>query len=340
MKEFFLKIAFSTMCLWGISHSAFAGQTICVFDVQGRSGDIFKSVEEWALEVKKWQANIKLIPYPKEEADADFRSGKCDGVFLTSLRARYYNKFAGSIDALGAVPNNVIAEKAIKYALDQRNAKRMVSKIGNDKFEIVGIHQIGAAYLFVKYNVIKNPDDPIKDLAGQRFSFLGFDIAQSYMLKKMNAVPVPSKISNLAKKFNMGQVDMTAAPAYLYKPFEMYKGLGTKGAVVTFPVVNITMLMVIRPEKFSDDFGYKSREFFVKNLPRTLQVVQRTELNIPVKYKLALTKEQSTKYQMVIREARIELTKQGIYDAGMMSVLKRARCTIDRTNFECSLAGE
>nr|WP_228256377.1 putative solute-binding protein [Acinetobacter wuhouensis] len=337
----FLKIALSLLFFGMVSNSAIAGQTICVFDVQGRSGDIFKTIEEWALEAKKSQADIKLIAYQKEEeADADFKAGKCDGAFLTSLRARYYNKFGGSIDALGAVPNNVIAEKAIKYALDQRNAKRMISRISNEKFEVAGITQIGTAYLFVKYNVLKNPENPIKDLVGQKFSFLGYDFAQSYMLKKVDAIPVPSEISNLVKKFNSGQVDMTAAPAYLYKPFEMHKGLGANGAVVTFPVMNITMLMVVRPDKFPENFGYKSREIFVKNLPRTFYVVKRTELNIPAKYKLALTKEQSVKYQMVIRDTRIELTKQGVYDSTMMSMLKKARCTIDRTNFECSLAGE
>lgn len=334
-------IALSAIFLGIMSNSVFAEQTICVFDVQGRSGSIFKNIEEWSLEAKKWQADIKLIPYQKEEdADAEFRAGKCDGVFLTSLRARYYNKFAGSIDALGAVPNNVIAEKAIKYTLDQRNARRMLSKINNEKYEIAGVNQIGTAYLFVKYNKIKNPENPIKDLAGQKFSFLGYDFAQSYMLKKVDAVPVPSEISNFVKKFNNGQVDMTAAPAYLYKPFEMYKGLGANGAVVTFPVVNITMLMVIRPEKFPENFGYKSREIFVKNLPLAFQAVKKAELDIPAKYKLALTKEQNTKYQMVIRDARIELTKQGVYDSTMMSVLKKSRCTIDRTNFECSLSGE
>jgi len=30
----------------------------------------------------------------------------------------------------------------------------------------------------------------------------------------------------------------------------------------------------------------------------------------------------------------------GIYDASMMTVLKKARCTVERTNFECSLGGE
>lgn len=56
----FLKIALSLLFLGMVSNSAIAGQTICVFDVQGRSGDIFKTIEEWALEAKKSQADIKL----------------------------------------------------------------------------------------------------------------------------------------------------------------------------------------------------------------------------------------------------------------------------------------
>lgn len=339
-----IKILSASALLSGVLMSstfAQAKQTVCVFDVQGRSGDIFKGMEEWALASQKVNADIKLIPYPKEEdADAAFKAGKCDGVYLTSLRARYYNKFAGSIDALGAVPNISIAEKAIRYALDKRNARRMLSKVNGESFEVAGIDQIGTAYLFVKYNQIKNPQDPIKDLEGQKFSFLGYDVAQRYMLRKIKAIPVSSEISNLVSKFNNNQVDMTAAPAYLYKPFEMHKGLGAKGAVVVFPVVNVTMLMVVRPDKFPQNFGVNSREIFIKNLPRTLQYVNRTERDIPAKYKLNLTKEQTIKYQMVIREARIELTKQGVYDQQMMSVLKRARCTIDRTNFECSLMDE
>lgn len=130
-------------CILFTSTLVQAKQTVCVFDVQGRSGDIFKGMEEWALASQSARADIKLIPYPKEEeADAAFKAGKCDGVYLTSLRARYYNKFAGSIDALGAVPNITIAEKAIKYALDKRNAKRMISKVNGNTFEVAGIEVV------------------------------------------------------------------------------------------------------------------------------------------------------------------------------------------------------
>ena len=50
------------------------------------------------------------------------------------------------------------------------------------------------------------------------------------------------------KKFNSGQVDVIAAPAYAYKPLEISKGLAN-GALFNFPVVNIT------------GFNYSSKNF-------------------------------------------------------------------------------
>ena len=69
-------------------------------------------------------------------------------------------------------------------------------------------------------------------------------------------------------------------------------------------------------------------------------MINRLEATIPAKYKMNLTAEDKLKYQKLMRDGRLELTKQGIYDAGMMSVLKKARCSVDKANFECTLGGE
>ena len=55
---------------------------------------------------------------------------------------------------------------------------------------------------------------------------------------------------------------------------------------------------------------------------------------------IILSNEDKIRYQKLLRDGRMNLTRQGVYDASMMSVLKRARCTVERTNFECSLSGE
>ena len=79
---------------------------------------------------------------------------------------------------------------------------------------------------------------------------------------------------------------------------------------------------------------------FLPQIAQAKQSVCVMEAEIPAKYKLDISAEDKMRYQKLLRDGRIELTKNGVYDATMMSVLKRARCTIEQTNFECSLSGE
>lgn len=330
-------LAVGAMLMLGGSMQVNADTKICVFDLLGKSGEAYKAMEEWALAAKTWRSDITLLGYQNEaQAQNDFEHGKCDGVYMTSMRARSYNKFAGSVDAIGAVPSYAIAQKAISFALDKRNQRRLTSSIGNQVYEVVGISQIGLAYIFVKDKKM----DTIEHIKGKKFAVLGYDEAQKIVVKSLGGQAVLSDISDIAKKFNNGQADIMAAPAYAYKPLELFKGLGHEGAIITFPAVNMTMDLIIRPEKFSSGFGQHSRAWFINRLNTNFALIQRIEAELPAKYKMNLSNEDRTRYQQILREARIGLTSRGIYDATMMNVLKRARCTVDRTSFECSLGGE
>ena len=314
-----------------------AKQQVCVFDLLGKAGESYKFLEEWALVSKKWGAQVQLISFQDEDlADKAFQNDKCDAVYMTSMRARTYNKFAGSIDALGGVPSNKIAQKAVEYVLDPRNTKRMITTLQGENYEVAGIGLIGSAYIFVKDRSLNT----IEKAQGKKFAILHYDRAQRVMVERVGAVPVMSDISNFIKKFNTGEVDVVAAPAYAYKPLEIEKGLGSKGAMLNFPVVNVTADLIVRPERFPAQFGAQSRQWFLQKIPQSFAMVQRLEAAIPSKIKMQLSKEDKEKYQRLLREGRIDLTKQGIYDPGMMRVLKKARCTVERTNFECSLGGE
>ncbi len=321
-------------CAMGTAH---AGQNVCVFDLLGKSGESYKLMEEWALAAKEWQADITLIPFQDEAlVDRRLREGKCDAAYMTSMRARNYNKFAGSIDAIGGVTSNAIAQKAISYVLDKRNKHRMVTAQNGANYEVVGIVQIGLAYLFVRDKNLNS----IEKVRGTKFAILQYDAAQKIMVESVGAQPIPSEITDFVKKFNSGQVDAIAAPAYAYKPLEIGKGVGVKGAMFTFPVVNVTGDLVARSDKFSTDFGIKSRAWFLQQLPQNFAMIKRLEMGVPSKIKMNFSVEDKIKYQKILREGRLSLTKQGVYDATMMSVLKRARCTVERTNFECTLNGE
>lgn len=336
MKKTFLSLA--ALSAIGFAGAAQAAKVdICVFDLLGKSGESFQMAQEWALAAKSWGAEVNLIPRQDEAvADNDFKAGKCDGVFMTAMRARQYNKFAGSIDALGGAPSNEIAKRAIAFALDKRNESKMTSSLSGKKYEVAGIAPLGSAFIFVRDKGINS----IEKAAGKKFAVLGYDDAQKIMVQRVGAQAVISDVSNFVAKFNNGQVDMVGAPAYAYKPLEIYKGLGSNGAMFNFPVLQVTADFIIRPDQFPAGFGQKSRDWFVKNLPKSFAMIGRSEAGIPAKYKMNLSADDKTKYQKLLREGRMDMTKRGIYDASMMSVLKKARCSVDKTNFECSLGGE
>ena len=221
-KGFFI---ISTLVLCAFSNMVQAKQQVCVFDLLGKAGESYKFLEEWALVSKKWGAQVQLISFQDEDlADKAFQNDKCDAVYMTSMRARTYNKFAGSIDALGGVPSNKIAQKAVEYVLDPRNTKRMTTTLQGENYEVAGIGLIGSAYIFVKDRSLNS----IEKAQGKKFAILHYDRAQRVMVERVGAVPVMSDISNFIKKFNTGEVDVVAAPAYAYKPlFKTYLNLLT-----------------------------------------------------------------------------------------------------------------
>ena len=301
-KGFFI---ISTLALCAFSSIVQAKQQVCVFDLLGNAGESYKFLEEWALVSKKWGAQVQLISFQDEDlADKAFQNDKCDAVYMTSMRARTYNKFAGSIDALGGVPSNKIAQKAVEYVLDPRNTKRMTTTLQGESYEVAGIGLIGSAYIFVKDRSLNT----IEKAQGKKFAILHYDRAQRVMVERVGAVPVMSDISNFIKKFNTGEVDVVAAPAYAYKPLEIEKGLGSKGAMLNFPVVNVTADLIVRPERFPAQFGEQSRQWFLQKIPQSFAMVQRLEAAIPSKIKMQLSKEDKEKYQRLLREGRIDLT--------------------------------
>lgn len=310
---------------------------ICVFDLLGKSGEMFNVMKSWELEAKKWGAQVNVVARTDEaNLDNDFKAGKCDGVVMTAMRARPYNKFVGSIDSLGGVPSNEVAKRAISFALDKRNAAKMVTNFGGKKYEVAGIVPVGSAFVFVRDKSINT----IEKASGKKFSVLHYDDAQKNMVQSIGAQAVMSDVSNFVSKFNNGAADMVGAPAYAYKPLEIQKGIEKNGGMFNFPVLHVTVDFVIHPDKFPAGFGQNSRDWFAKNLNATFNKISALEAAIPAKYKINLAAEDKQDYQKKLRDARIGMTKSGIYDKDMMGVLKRARCSVDKANFECSIAGE
>ncbi len=316
-----------------VSASNAQAQVVCVFDLLGTSGDVYTMMKDYALAANGWGAKVTLKPYTDERvASEDFKAGQCDAVALTGMRGRQFNSFVGSIDAIGAVPSNAAARAVMQLVSKPQLATDMVQ----NGYEVAGVTPMGSAYLFVNDRSINT----LAKAAGKKIAVLDYDKAQARMVQRVGAQPVSADITTFGGMFNNGQVDIVGAPAIAFKPLELHKGLGAKGAIAKFPILQVTGNIIIRQNKFPAGFGQKSREWVATQLPRALAMAEKTEKDIPAKYWMEIPANDQVGYIKLMREARIELTKEGFYNTKMMSLLKRVRCQQNPSSFECALKDE
>ncbi|HEX4939169.1 MAG TPA: putative solute-binding protein, partial [Candidatus Kapabacteria bacterium] len=244
-----------------------------------------------------------------------------------------------SLDAVGALPSMKHMQTFIQ--MFSTNPKMNEFTIAGD-YQTIAVIPLGAAYVIVNDRKI----DSIEKAAGKKVAVLEWDKSQARMVQQLGAQPVASDITNFAGKFNNGQVDIIAAPALAFKPLELYRGLGTKGAIYRMPLVQVTGSVMIRRAKFVkevpdfDKLVLKLRQYAVTKLPTVYNMIDKSEKEIDARYWLDLPTAEKQKYERMMREARMQLTREGVYDPKMMAILKKVRCKLDPANFECALKDE
>lgn len=322
---------------------AFAKQKVCVFDVLGAGGDVFNLSKDWALAAKGMGADLHLEPFTEEKiASENFETGQCDALVATSFRTRPFNTIAGSIDALGA--SSIVKDGGVDLDLSYKVLQTTIATFAKPaaakfmvqgNYEVGGMVPFGAAYLYVKDRGINS----VEKLAGKKIASFDYDSAQKEMISKVGASPVSADISNFGGKFNSGAVDIIAAPAAAYKPLELFKGIGTKGAIVRFPVALLTYQIVFNKSKFPADFGQKSREYWAGKFNVGMKIIKNAEQGIPSDKWLDIPKADAVKYTILLRESRISLAQGGSYDPTTLNIMKKLRCAINRADPECAKKG-
>ena len=328
-KKVFARILGALLFLFIANVAHAIPKTMCVFDLLGANGPTYAQIKDYKTAALAWGVELELKPYTSERVAAeDFKSGLCDAVSFTGIRARQFNAFSGSLDAIGAMPSYEHLKSVITTISAAKASKLMI----NDPYEVVGIFPGGAAYMFVNDRNI----DTVGELAGKRIAILDSDPAQVEMVTFVGASPVGTSIANMFSKFNNGSVDVTYGPAIVYEAMELYKGLEPNGGVIQFPLVQLTMQIMIRQAEFPEGFGQKSREFALGQFDSGVDLIKRYEKKIPQKLWIAIPEVEKTGYLEVFRQSRIRLRDKGIYNAKMLKLMRMLRCKKDPQQAECT----
>ncbi|MBQ0730243.1 MAG: hypothetical protein KBT75_06065 [Oleispira antarctica] len=303
-------------------------RSFCIFDPIGEKGPAYQGMLDYKAAALEWGALLDLNVYTNEAvALADFKAGHCDAVGLTGTRIRPFNKFTATIEAVGAIDDYDQMRKLVGMLANPKASKYMIE----GDYEVAGIMPAGAVFVFVRDKAINS----VEAAAGKRLATIDYDVASIKVVKHIGATMVPVSIATFAPRFNNGYVDLAYAPAIAYKPFEMYKGMGDKGGILRFNLAQMNGQLILRKDRFPAQFGQKSREYAYKNFPKALEHILEAEKNIPEKYWVDLSKEKHTRYKEMLRQVRIELKDEGIYDPRMLKILFKLRCRANPSHYEC-----
>lgn len=313
-----------------------SAQTVkmCVFDVIGANGDMYNMVKDFALEMKSHGVDFDLKPYTDEGvAVGDFNAGQCDAVAATDLRTRPFNRFTGSVSAVGALPTYDDLETLLA-TLAQPKATPLMKQ---DGYEVLGIVPIGAGYLFVNDRSM----DTAGELAGKRMATLDYQKDAIHMVNFVKATVVPSDITNFAGKFNNGSVDTAYAPAFAYEALELYKGLGEKGGIVNYPLAQLTVQIIARDDVLDGETAQAARQVAWNMYPQAMNLISKQEEAIPDEKWIRTPEKDIQGYQEMFRQNRIEMRDglngaPDVYHPKMLSLLSKIRCASNPSASECT----
>jgi len=311
------------------AESEFIERSFCVFDPVGANGPLFAIAKTFEPVALKHGIKFNLRAYTDEKVAAeDFKAGQCDGVLLTGTRAREFNKFTGSLEAIGAVPG----EEEMRLLYNTLSQPKARSLMIDGAYEVAGVLPAGAIYLHTRDRGI----DTVEKLQGKRIATLDYDAASVRMVRHVGASVVGANSANFAGKFNNGSVDLAYAPAVAYQPMELYKGVNPDGAVVKYALGYMNFQIVIHRERFPDEASSFIREQAMSKLDEAYQIIAKAESEIPSDVWLHLPQEKRAEYDKMLKQVRLSLTEDGIFDERAINLMKAIRCRVNGSRSECA----
>ncbi len=304
-------------------------RSFCVFDPVGANGPLFAITQTFKPVALREGVALDLRAYTDEKVAAeDFKAGQCDAVLLTGTRAREFNKFTGSLEAMGAIPGEE-EMRLLFNTLSQPKAKPLLT---NERYEVAGIFPGGAVYLFTRDRRI----DTVEELQGKKVATLDYDTASLTMVRHVGASVVGANSASFAGKFNNGSVDIAYAPAVAYTPLELYKGVQPDGGVFRYAVAYMNFQVILHRDRFPEDAGQMVRDEAVKRINEAYQIIAQAEAEIPEEAWMNPPQEDVAEYDEMLRQVRLSLLEQGVYDERAIRLMKAIRCRVDGARAECA----
>ena len=302
---------------------------ICLWDLSGQSGPVFNGATNLRLDLLRYNIDISLEAFTNEGVMvASLKNGHCDAALMSGFRARQFNRFTGTIDAIGGLPNLEHMKTLLRTLAHPNLVEHMVS----NKYQTLAVAPAGAAYLFVDDKRLNS----LAQAAGKKVAVLDFDPGQSKLVTHIGAAPVSTTLATAPNLFNNGTVNILPAPLIAYEVLELYKGMSPDGGIVNYPIVQLTAQLIAHTDKFPPAIASLIREVAADSFTSIQTALNKESDKIPQRWWIEVSAHNQQEYDSMMRAARLKLRETGYYDATMLSIMKRIRCSQDPQRPECS----
>jgi solute-binding AdeT-like protein len=304
---------------------------ICVFDALGTEGMQFAIMQAWQqAALVEGSMRPALTLYASAQALLEeWHAGVCHAVWLPGELASGMIP-SSTLQAFGGIPT---ADHARLLAQVLSSVSPSVEKWrSNDDYELMGLVFSGPAYLI--FNKHAEGGSMSALLEGHRLATV--NKAQTYFAKATGALPVPVDIENVATQFNNGSIDTMFATLHMIASLELNRGLAPDGAVFAAPMYQSHYQLVARKGAFTTDQQEWSRRYFFNEVAPQMEksVAQEKEWLKSLPLITPLSGDALAREEM-LQQVRLEIRAAEIYDAEILTLMRKVRCKLDASRREC-----
>lgn len=303
-------------------------RTFCLWDPLGKAGPVASTADDQKLRSLHYGMELDFIIYQNEQDLLnDFKEGqKCDAALVRGHQAIQFNRFAGTIEAVGAVKDR----KQLQVLVQLMANPKLAPKLTDPEYTVLGVVSVGENYVFTNNRNLRD----VVELRGTRVGVEAQYPEYAELISRLGGIPVPGTMLENVQKFSQGDLASMISPAAGY--LVMRDGGNENAAgIMNTPLATSTVHLIGYTDRFPAGLAQILREDFLFKFDSYTNRLDREMSIIPQSMWLASDAQKVQRLENTMLDVRLKLRDDGYYDPSMLTLQRKIRCKFDPSRDEC-----
>ncbi|PHS61867.1 MAG: hypothetical protein COB09_16795 [Thalassobium sp.] len=302
-------------------------RSFCVWDMLGKAGPVFAAVDDQKFRSMHYGLNLTLIAYQDEDSLInDLTSGQCDAALISGSRALSFNRFSGTLEALGGIPD----VQHLQMLMQVVASPKMAGRLQEGDYVVLGVASLGENYAYSGNRTLHK----FSQMAGKDLLVPDTDVSLQALAQQLKAKARTGGLLSSVDQFVSGQAEAMLAPLVAYHVAGAGKAKPGMG-ILNMPLSQSTIQLIGRSERFPVGLAQILREDFLFKFDNYVRRVEKERANIDASFWIDIPADEQAREQAHLRDLRIALRDKGVYDPLMLKLQRKIRCKVDPARNEC-----